>query len=67
MNHFRTSRTKEAFLFKDATILTSFTVICPILGILLLWQNYGIYTMSKCRSMKVAQQMNNRMPIRKNG
>lgn len=32
MNHFRTSRTKEAFLFKDATILTSFTVICPILG-----------------------------------
>ena len=31
------------------------------------WQNYGIYTMSKCRSMKVAQQMNNRMPIRKNG
>lgn len=37
MNHFRTSRTKEAFLFKDATILTSFTVIYPILGILLLW------------------------------
>ena len=37
MNHFRTSRTKEAFLFKDAIILTSFTVICPILRILPLW------------------------------
>lgn len=33
----------------------------------LLWQSYGIYTMSKCRSMKVTQQMNNRMPIKKNG
>lgn len=33
MNHFRTSRTKEAFLFKDAIILTSFTVICPVLGL----------------------------------
>ncbi len=37
MNHFKTSRTKEAFLFKDAFILTLFTVICPILGIPLLW------------------------------
>ena len=33
MNHFRTSRTKEAFLFKAAIILTSFTVICPVLGL----------------------------------
>lgn len=37
MNHFETSRTKEAFLFKDAFNLTLFTVICPILGILILW------------------------------
>lgn len=37
MSHFRTSRTKEAFLFKDAIILTSFTVICTILRILPLW------------------------------
>lgn len=37
MGHFKTSRTKEAFLFKDAIILTSFTVICPILRILPLW------------------------------
>lgn len=37
MSYFRTSRTKEAFLFKDAIILTSFTVICPILRILPLW------------------------------
>lgn len=37
MNHFKASRTKEAFLFRDAFILTLFTVICPLLGILLLW------------------------------
>lgn len=37
MNHFKTSRTKEAFSFQHAIMLTSFAVICPILGIFLLW------------------------------